>query len=44
MTMIDYYFEIYNEKIKEYGEKTVVLMNVGSFYEIYEIDNKNEKK
>jgi len=43
MTMIDHYFQIYNEKIKEYGEMTVVLMNVGSFYEIYEIDNQTEK-
>lgn len=40
--MIDQYFEIYTEKIKEYGENTVILMQVGSFYEIYEINNENE--
>ena len=43
MSMIDEYFNIYNEKVKEYGEKTCVLMMVGSFYEIYSIDNEQEK-
>ena len=39
-SMIDEYFNIYTEHVKEYGEKTVILMMVGSFYEIYgEIDN-----
>jgi len=41
--MIDDYFKIYEEKIKEYGENTVILHMTGSFYEIYEIDNENEK-
>lgn len=41
--MIDDYFSIYEEKIKEYGERTCVLYAVGSFYEIYQIDNPNEK-
>ena len=41
--MIDEYFNIYNEKVKEYGEKTVVLMECGTFMEIYELDNKTEK-
>jgi DNA mismatch repair protein MutS len=40
--MIDDYFHIYTEKVKEYGENTVVLHQTGSFYEIYEIDNKEE--
>jgi DNA mismatch repair protein MutS len=40
--MIDQYFEIYTEKIKEYGENTVILMQVGSFYEIYEINNEKD--
>ena len=40
--MIDQYFEIYSEKVKEYGEKTVILMQVGSFYEVYEINNEKE--
>jgi DNA mismatch repair protein MutS len=41
--MIDQYFQIYTEKQKEYGENTVVLFACGSFMEIYEIDNNNEK-
>ena len=40
--MIDDYFEIYTEKVKEFGENTVVLHQTGSFYEIYEINNANE--
>lgn len=43
MGMVDEYFDIYTEKIKEYGENTVVLYACGSFYEIYEIDNDKEK-
>ena len=41
--MINEYFEIYTQKLKEYGENTVVLHQTGSFYEIYEVDNSNEK-
>jgi len=41
--MIDEYFDIYNEKVKEYGEKTCVLMMNGSFYENFSIDNEIEK-
>ena len=40
--MIDDYFKIYEEKVKEYGENTAVLFQVGSFYEIYEINNLKE--
>lgn len=43
MTMIDEYFHIYNEKVKEYGENIAVLMECGTFMEIYELDNQNEK-
>ena len=42
-SMIDEYFNIYKEKREEYGEKTAVLMAVGSFWEVYEIDNNNEQ-
>lgn len=42
-SMIDNYFQIYEDKIKEYGENTVVLHQTGSFMEIYEIDNNKEK-
>jgi len=41
--MIDDYFKIYEDKVKEYGENTVVLFQVGSFYEIYEINSLEEK-
>lgn len=41
--MTDQYFEIYEEKIKEYGKDTVVLFQCGSFYELYEIDNNQEQ-
>lgn len=41
--MIDEYFKIYNESIKEYGEKTCVLYACGSFYEVYSIDNPKEQ-
>lgn len=42
-SMIDEYFNIYNEKIKEYGKDIAVLIECGSFMEIYQIDNNEEK-
>jgi DNA mismatch repair protein MutS len=42
-SMIQEYFDIYAEKVKEYGEKTCVLYENGAFYEIYQIDNEYEK-
>lgn len=42
-TMIQEYFDIYTDKIKEYGEKVCVLYENGAFYEIYQIDNEYEK-
>lgn len=42
-TMIKEYFDIYNEKRREYGERTCVLYENGAFYEIYQIDNEYEK-
>lgn len=42
-TMIQEYFDIYNEKVKEYGENTCVLYENGAFYEVYQIDNEFEK-
>ena len=43
MGVIDEYFQIYTEKVKEYGENMVVLFQMGSFFEVYEIDNCKEK-
>lgn len=40
--MIDEYFNIYNQSVKQYGKKTCVLYACGSFYEVYKIDNNNE--
>lgn len=42
-SMIKEYFDIYSKNIKEYGEKTCVLYENGAFFEIYQIDNENEK-
>jgi DNA mismatch repair protein MutS len=38
MAMIKEYFDIYTEKVQEYGEKTVILYQNGSFFEIFEKD------
>jgi len=43
MGVIDEYFEIYTEKVKEYGQNTILLFQIGSFFEVYEIDNCREK-
>ena len=40
-TMIDEYFQIYQEKQKEYGENTVILYQVGSFFECYRVETEN---
>lgn len=42
-SMIDDYFNIYTECINKYGNRTCVLYECGSFYEIYRVDNENEK-
>ena len=43
MSVVSEYFKTYSEYCEKYGSKTAVLMQVGSFYEIYGIDNKNQK-
>lgn len=41
--LIDIYFD-YQEKYEEmYGKNTIVLMEVGTFFEVYGIDNDDEK-
>ena len=37
--MYDEYIELYNIYTKKYGEKTAIFMQVGSFYELYDIIN-----
>ena len=34
------YFELSEKYVKDYGEKTVLLMQVGAFFEVYGIKNK----
>jgi DNA mismatch repair protein MutS len=41
MTLIKDYFDLTKKYIFEYGEKTILLMQVGAFYEVYGIRNRN---
>lgn len=43
MSMIDDYFESQIKYEKKYGRKTIVLYEMGDFYQMYGIDNKKEK-
>ena len=43
MTIIDDYLDLQKKYVEEYGENTCVLMQVGHFYEVYAIDNFEEK-
>ena len=43
MTIIDDYLELANKYSSEYGEDTLLLMQVGHFFECYAIDNSTEK-
>ena len=43
MTIIDDYLELSDKYSKEYGEDTLLLMQVGHFFECYAIDNATEK-
>ena len=41
--LIDEYFKYQIEYEKKYGENALVLMQVGSFFEFYGVDNNEEK-
>ena len=41
--LIDDYLEYQKNYQKKYGEKTIILMQVGSFFEAYAIDSAEEK-
>jgi len=41
--LIDDYIDYHYKFQKKYGDKTVILMQVGSFFEAYAIDNEEEK-
>ena len=43
MALVKEYFELCNKYQCEYGDKTVLLMQVGSFYECYGIKNKEKR-
>lgn len=43
MSIFEEYIKFHNESVGKYGEKTVVFMEVGSFFEIYAIVNDDEK-
>lgn len=42
-SLVDIYFDLQLEFMEKYGENTVVLMQVGSFFECYGVDNEQEK-
>ena len=44
MTLIDEYFEFQEKFESKYGEKTIVLMEVGKFFEIYGVVNDEMKR
>ena len=44
LTIYDEYFEYANMHRKQYGEKTVVLMQVGDFYEMYDASYQDTTK
>lgn len=41
--MIDEYFDFYQKGVSEYGENTTVFYQNGAFYEIYQVNDKEEK-
>ena len=43
MALINEYFDLTKKYINEYGEKTILLMQVGSFFEVYGKLNKDNK-
>jgi DNA mismatch repair protein MutS len=43
MSVASEYFKVYSEYSNKYGHKIAVLMQVGSFYEIYGVDNDKQK-
>ena len=41
MALLKEYLELTKKYLREYGEKTVVLMQVGAFFEVYGLQDKN---
>lgn len=42
-SVLSQYLKIYSEYHAKYGDKVVVLMQIGSFYEVYGVDNDKDK-
>ena len=40
MALIKSYFNLYDKYTKQYGKNTILLMQVGAFYEVYGLLNK----
>ena len=41
-SMYKYYFETFSDKVKQFGKKTVILMECGSFFEVYGTEYKGK--
>jgi DNA mismatch repair protein MutS len=41
-SMYKYYFETFADKVKQFGKKTVILMECGSFFEVYGTEYKGK--
>ena len=41
--LVDEYIELTNEYRKKYGEKTIIWMQTGSFYEVYAWNEEDEQ-
>ena len=41
--LTDIYFELQRHFEKKYGTNSVVMMEIGTFFEVYEIDNSEQK-
>ncbi len=42
-SLIEIYFDLQRQFEEKYGSNTVVVIEVGSFFEVYGVDNENEK-
>ncbi len=43
MTLVEHYLDLTKQYISTYGNKTLVLMQVGAFFEIYALQDKSGK-
>ena len=44
MTLIDTYLDLQDKYERKFGQKTIVLMQVGGFFEIYGVVNEDTKR